>query len=115
MRVLILAGVLAVAVGSGCLAGDKDCGPIALNTICGRLGMATSVEELRGLAGASDQGTTLLGLAEAASAKGLSTLSMKTTLNELKSANVPAIAYLWKNTSWWPIAPSLIRRTFPDS
>lgn len=97
VKILLLACAMLLVCGATCRSSSRDCGPIALHEICKQLGVDARVEELSALAAATDQGTNLLGLAEAAKLKGLATVCMKMSIEELKRTDTPAIAYLWKN------------------
>lgn len=73
------------------------CGPKSLFHICGLLKVDTKLSELKKLSGFTpDRGTTMLGLKEAATYKGLGPVGVKATVELLKRKKVPlpAIAYV---------------------
>lgn len=77
---------------------ESLCGPKCLLVACQRWGIATSLEELTVLCGFDkENGTTVLGLANAARAKGLEAVGMKIGLDELTSFKGLTIAHLWGN------------------
>ncbi|WP_370004862.1 C39 family peptidase [Methanothermobacter sp. KEPCO 2] len=62
---------------------NYTCGPAALATVLQRLGVNTTEDELAGLAGTTEDGTTMQGLLEAARAKGMNATGMKLNISEL--------------------------------
>ena len=63
---------------------NYTCGPAALATVLQRLGVNTTEDELAGLAGTTEDGTTMQGLLEASRAKGMNATGMKLNISELK-------------------------------
>jgi len=63
---------------------NYTCGPAALVTVLQRLGVNTTEDELAGLAGTTEDGTTMQGLLEASRAKGVNATGMKLNISELK-------------------------------
>ena len=63
---------------------NYTCGPAALATVLQRLGVNTTEDELAGLAGTTEDGTTMQGLLEASRAKGMNANGMKLNISELK-------------------------------
>jgi hypothetical protein len=74
------------------LSNDPDCGPQCLYIICRALGVRASITELRRLAKTGRGGTSLLGLMEAARAKGLSAQGVRIPFSEIRRMSEPAIA-----------------------
>ncbi|MDI6841392.1 MAG: cysteine peptidase family C39 domain-containing protein [Methanothermobacter wolfeii] len=62
---------------------NYTCGPAALATVLQRLGVNTTEDELAGLAGTTEEGTTMQGLLEASMAKGMNATGMKLNISEL--------------------------------
>ena len=73
------------------------CGPAALQTVCRNLGLDLPVETIAKLAGITDSGTTMYGLAEAARQLKLNAVGRKLTLADLEARRKPLIAYLKPN------------------
>lgn len=76
------------------------CGPQSLSRICELLKVETNLNELKKLSGFTpDRGTTMLGLKDAATYKGLSAAGVAATVALLKRKKVPlpAIAYVDNN------------------
>lgn len=63
---------------------NYTCGPAALVTVLQRLGVNTTEDELAGLAGTTEDGTTMQGLLEASRAKGVNATGMKLNISELR-------------------------------
>ncbi len=84
------------SAAAGTLDGDplKNCGVLSLNEVCRAVGVKTSPEELVKLAHADEKSVTMLGLAEAARAKGLKATGMKLTYDDLRKSPKPLIAWL---------------------
>lgn len=61
-----------------------SCGPAALATALRNMGINVTEEELIGLSGTDENGTTMFGLIQAAKAKGLIAIGKKLTLNQLQ-------------------------------
>ncbi|MCM8759893.1 MAG: DUF1573 domain-containing protein, partial [Candidatus Omnitrophica bacterium] len=75
---------------------DPLCGPKCLLFICKELGVEANLEELTRLSGfIPGKGTTMLGLHNAATKKGLFAAGLKIGLNDLILKKEPSIAYLW--------------------
>lgn len=76
------------------------CGPQSLLHLCESLNVEANIDELKKLSGFDPiRGTTMKGLKEAATYKGLSPIGVRTTLELLKRKKVslPAIAYVTDN------------------
>jgi hypothetical protein len=74
------------------------CGPKCLNFLCQRFKIDSNVDELSRLSNCDEnRGTTLLGLYQAATAKGLQAMGAKLSVDELASLKIPAIAHFWSN------------------
>ena len=76
------------------------CGPQSLSRVCERLKVETNLSELKKLSNFHpDRGTTMLGLKNAATFKGLAPTGVKATVTLLKREKVPmpAIAYVNNN------------------
>lgn len=75
---------------------DPLCGPNCMIMVCHRLGVESNLEEMKTLCGYNEKsGTTMLGMINAAKAKGLQAVGMKISIEELSSLGIPAIAHLW--------------------
>ena len=73
---------------------SADCGPRALALVCQRLGVSVSLARLRQVAGTSEQGTSMAGLAKAAQAVGLKTEGVQVSREGLGNVPLPAIAWV---------------------
>jgi len=73
------------------------CGPQALRSACGALGVKASADELAQLARAGERGTTILDLKRAAETKGLKATGLRVTFTELASIPPPLIAAMKDN------------------
>ncbi len=98
--VSIVVLILAQLARAQCMSDSKDpdvmCGPRSLLAICKSLGVKTDITELRVLSAFDEKlGTSMLGLEEAARAKGLQTEAMKIGTQELANSTAMAIAHLW--------------------
>ncbi|MDO8588674.1 MAG: DUF1573 domain-containing protein [Armatimonadota bacterium] len=72
------------------------CGPKCILAVCQKLEVSTSEEELVLLSGYQEEsGTTMLGLMDAAKAKGLEAVGMKIGVDEFVTCKASAIAHLW--------------------
>jgi len=71
------------------------CGPNALRALLESHGIDATVDELANLAGTDDTGTTMLGLVEAARAKGVAMVGVRA--NNVKELALPAIIYVNQN------------------
>ena len=67
---------------------DYSCGPAALATVLQNMGINSTEEELKVLAGTDETGTSMHGLSEAAKAKGLSATGMKLSVDDLRPNNI---------------------------
>ena len=74
--------------------GRSDCGPAALQMILAHHRVAATQAELRRLAGTDERGTSVLGLSRAASLKGLDAVASRRSIDELRNAMLPAIAFV---------------------
>lgn len=72
----------------------SDCGVCCLATIIRYFGGIADLERLRELSGTSPQGTTLLGLQQAAVASGFNAIGYKSTVSVLKQIDSPAIIHI---------------------
>lgn len=73
------------------------CGRRCLLSACHRLGLQATLDELSHLSRYDGGGTSLLGLQNAARAKGLEAVGMKIGLQDLVSFNGVTVAHLWSN------------------
>ena len=71
----------------------KDCGPTCIKIIAQYYGKKIKTQILRSLSETTRQGSTLLGLSEAAETIGFHTLGVKLSLDKLKSATLPCIVH----------------------
>lgn len=76
---------------------QANCGPRALNLVCERLGVHTSLPDLQRAAGTTRQGTSLEGLAKAAQKVGLKTEGLQVSRQALAHVDMPAIAWVNEN------------------
>jgi len=74
-----------------------DCGPRALALVCQRLGVSTSAERLKQLAGTTAKGTSMEGLAKAANALGLKAEGVQVSREALSEVPMPALAWTNEN------------------
>jgi uncharacterized protein len=65
-----------------------ECGPAALATVLNNIGINATEQELAGLAGTDESGTTMYGLVQAAQIKGVNATGMKLAIHELKKNNI---------------------------
>ena len=88
-------GAAPESAAAGTLEGDplKNCGVLSLHEVCRALGVKTSPQELVKLSHADSKSVTMLGLAEAARARGLNATGMKLTYEDLLKAPKPLIAW----------------------
>lgn len=97
MALALVSLVLGTATGH-CAETGGLCGPETLVLVCRGLGVETGLEEVSRLCGYDEKkGTTLLGLQNAAKAKGLEALGVKIGVEELAGIKTAAIACLWGN------------------
>lgn len=85
---------LAKSLDSVTGAGENLCGPIALNQVLESHDIKTTVLELARLAGTNGKGTSMLGLKEAAEAKGLKAVGLKVDTDTIEALPTPFIAHL---------------------
>ena len=71
----------------------ETCGPAALAAVCRYYGIPAIESDLARLAGTKGNGTTMLGLQQAAQAKGLSAEGQERSVEELASLPRPCILY----------------------
>ena len=76
---------------------DADCGPRALALACEKLGVTTSVENLRQAAGTTTQGTSMAGLVRAAHGLGLTAEGVQVSREALADVKTPAVAWVNQN------------------
>jgi len=81
-------------IGDGGLPGSADCGPECLLEACNVLGIEAAAAELKSLAKTTEQGTTMLNLAEAARAKGLNATGKIVNYQYLQEMDKPVIAWV---------------------
>jgi hypothetical protein len=74
-----------------------DCGPRALLLVCQSLNIPATLPQLTRVAGTTDQGTTLKGLAKAADAVGLKAKGVQMDENALARLSTPAVAWVEGN------------------
>jgi hypothetical protein len=72
----------------------SDCGPRALALVCQRLGVSATLARLRELAGTSEKGTSMAGLAKAAEAVGLKAEGVQVSREGLGHVELPALAWV---------------------
>lgn len=77
---------------------QKDCGPACLATVAKQYGLKTSIAHIREIAGTDRQGTTALGLIQAAQKLGFAAKGVKGNREALLNADIPlpAIAHVIK-------------------
>lgn len=84
------------------------CGPKSLFHICGLLKVDTNLSELKKLSGFTpDRGTTMLGLKEASTYKGLAPVGVKATVELLKRKKVPLPAIVYVNNDHFFVLESV--------
>ena len=76
---------------------EADCGAACLATVVGYYGGSVQVEHLRAVSGTSAQGTTLLGLFQAAGEVGFEAKAFRMDLDHLRSVRMPCILHVVKN------------------
>src|SRR5207253_213202 len=72
---------------------SADCGPLALQAVCQKLGIKSDLRSLRATAGTNESGTTLEGLAKAARSLGLRAEGLQVDATALHELHNPAV--LW--------------------
>ncbi len=78
-------------------AAQADCGPRALLLLCPQFGVHTTLASLRQMAGTTPKGTTMAGLAHAATLLGLKAKGVQVDKQALTQASLPAIAWYDSN------------------
>ncbi|MBJ6367254.1 peptidase domain-containing ABC transporter [Snuella sedimenti] len=76
---------------------SKDCGPTCIKIIAKYYGKLINTQALRDLSETTREGSSLLGLGEAAEVIGLRSLGVKLSYNKLKEAVLPCIVHWNKN------------------
>lgn len=74
-------------------ADQKDCGPTCLKIIAKHFGKALHTQQLRNLAETTREGSSLLGLGEAAEKIGFHTLGAKLNFNKLMEVPLPCVVH----------------------
>ena len=74
----------------------KDCGPTCIKMIAKHYGKVINTQQLRDLSETTREGSSLLGLSEAAETIGFRTLGVKLSLDKLEEAPLPCILH-WNN------------------
>lgn len=94
MRRLLFPLIIIDLLLAGFVCSDPLCGPASLKVICDHYGIQTNTYELIKLSSTTEYGTTMLGLVNAARAKGLKATGVKARLSEIA---FPAICHQWSN------------------
>lgn len=76
---------------------SKDCGPTCIKIIAKHYGKTINTQELRQLSETTRQGSSLMGLSDAAELIGFRSLGLKLAFNKLKDAPLPCIIHWNKN------------------
>ncbi len=76
---------------------SKDCGPTCLKIIAKHYGKVVNTQRLRTLSETTREGSSLLGLSEAAEKMGFRSISIKLPLTNLEQAPLPCIVHWNKN------------------
>jgi len=71
----------------------KDCGPTCIKIISKYYGRTINTQQLRSLSETTRQGSSLLGMSDAADSIGFKTLAAKLTFQNLKDVNMPCILH----------------------
>ncbi|WP_298904461.1 peptidase domain-containing ABC transporter [uncultured Psychroserpens sp.] len=71
----------------------KDCGPTCIKIIAKHYGKTINTQQLRQLSETTREGSSLLGLSEAAESIGFRSLGVKLSFNKLKEAPLPCIVH----------------------
>jgi len=77
----------------------KDCGPTCLKIIAKYYGKTLSIQDLRGYSETSREGSSLLGISNAAEKLGFRTLGVKINLDRLLEAPLPCIVH-WNSNHY---------------
>lgn len=75
----------------------KDCGPTCIKIISKHFGKTINTQKLRQLSETTREGSSLMGISEAAESIGFRSLGIKLALNKLKEAPLPCILHWNKN------------------
>ena len=75
----------------------KDCGPTCIKIIAKHYGKTINTQQLRQLSETTREGSSLLGLSEAAESIGFHSLGVKLSFSKLKDAPLPCIVHWNKN------------------
>ena len=76
---------------------SKDCGPTCIKIIAKHYGKTIHIQNLRNLAETTREGSSLLGLSEAAEKMGFHTIGVKINFQKLLEAPLPCIVHWNKN------------------
>ncbi len=76
---------------------SKDCGPTCLKIITTHYGKIISIQQLRKLSETTREGSSLLGISEAAEKMGFRSLGIKASLEKLDEAPLPCVLHWNKN------------------
>ena len=74
-------------------ADQKDCGPTCIKIVAKHYGKTIPIQSLRNLAETTREGSSLLGLSEAAEKIGFHTIGVKLTFEKLLEAPLPCIVH----------------------
>lgn len=77
-----------------------DCGPACLQMVARYYGKDYSLSMLSSLCGVNAEGTTLLGMSEAAEHIGFNTFSVKTTIEKMREEDVLPCVALWRQNHY---------------
>ena len=77
----------------------KDCGPTCLKMVARHYGKTLSIDKLRRVAETTREGSSLLGVSEAAEQIGFRSLAVKLSTNKLKKAPLPCILH-WSHNHY---------------
>lgn len=78
---------------------EKDCGPTCIKIISKYYNKIINTQQLRDLSETTREGSSLLGLSEAAETIGFKTLGAKVSYNKLKEAPLPCVLH-WNNNHY---------------
>jgi ATP-binding cassette subfamily B protein len=76
---------------------QKDCGPTCIKIVAKHFGKTIHIQTLRNLAETTREGSSLLGLSEAAEKIGFHTIGVKIDFKKLQEASLPCIVHWDKN------------------
>ncbi|MDH7914576.1 peptidase domain-containing ABC transporter [Winogradskyella sp. SYSU M77433] len=77
----------------------KDCGPTCIKIVAKHYGKTINTQELRTLSETTREGSSLLGLSDAAESIGFHTLGLQTSLTKIQKAPLPCIIH-WNNNHY---------------